>query len=413
MALTQPISPSSRQPFGAVDSSRLRFLQSMKNQQNGTTSTSLKRRLDTSEFLDTENMDPSSNSPAKRNRYSPNEDVSKTPTFTFTAPEQSITTHRHFQTPLARVKKASLPNSAPLRAPAGRSPKSRPAKAFSRRSIGSSSYTRVDPPSFTKPHAPRAPFSIADALHGTLNTSIRQTKTSPPDCGKQRLPKAWDFEIYADTEQDEMANLMEHSTCVLDISDDEDKSRNKDDRGKENIPPPDCVNRGTETDAAGVKDAFENLPAGRMVEMSDEPRSALGELDIAQFVHEENKNENILENVESTPSTHDDCQQEYSPSEENSPSATVQITPPSEPSFTDNAPQQHQPSHPTLASHAAISALISSSVPVTGPCLFNKEAIAPTDEEIKIWESGSVAGEAAEGDTTTIASVTSNNIAPP
>jgi hypothetical protein len=40
------------------------------------------------------------------------------------------------------------------------------------------------------------------------------------------------FDIYEDTVEDEMSNLMEHSTCTLDISDDEGRRAAKDDRGK-------------------------------------------------------------------------------------------------------------------------------------------------------------------------------------
>jgi hypothetical protein len=55
------------------------------------------------------------------------------------------------------------------------------------------------------------------------------------------MPKAWFFEIHEDTPEQEAANLMEHSASVLDISSDDDvesKTRSED-RGKENIPPPD------------------------------------------------------------------------------------------------------------------------------------------------------------------------------
>ncbi|EER41044.1 conserved hypothetical protein [Histoplasma capsulatum H143] len=102
MALTQPVSPPARQPFGVIDPSRLRFLQSAKNQQN----------------------DPSAfNTPsAKRARGTGDEDVSKT-----------------------------------------------------------------------------APGTVT-------NNSSRINRNHP---------KVWDFEIYTDTEQDEMANLMEHSTCMI------------------------------------------------------------------------------------------------------------------------------------------------------------------------------------------------------
>ncbi|OJD28328.1 hypothetical protein ACJ73_00253 [Blastomyces percursus] len=506
MALIQPMTSPARQPFGVIDPSRLRFLQSAKNQQNGITTPSLKRRLETSDLSDTENVDPSSSfgSPStKRTRNALDDDVSKTapattatPTkFSLAAPNKPITTTpRRLQTPLSQVKRvATLPNSAPLRAPAGRSPKSKPARAFSRRSIGS--YTRIDPPSFTKAHAaPRAPFSIADALHGTLgmlNTSVvpntrnatsqtqrfQSTKIIVPEDVNvnvnirssnssynnnnniKRHPKAWYFEIYTDTEQDEMANMMEHSTCVLDISDDEEKPRHKDDRGKENIPPPvEFVGQrwmmGGEDGAAAAVET-EGEGTARNVEMTDEPRSALGELDVTRFVavaeaevapevaeegerdgHDcENSNDNahVLNTIDPTaiplpPST---AQEEHFQSQDEKPSeaevetarstsssssppsrSTPQSQPPPPSKHTYHShpyhPHHHnhekqnppKPSHPTLASHAAISALIANSAPsfanstCTTSTSTSSSSLCTTRNEIEIWESGSAADEA-------------------
>ncbi|PGH09839.1 hypothetical protein GX51_00526 [Blastomyces parvus] len=514
MALAQTMPSPVRQPFGVIDPSRMRSLQSAKNQQNGIITPSLKRRLDTSDLSDTENVDPSSfGTPStKRTRNTLDEDVSKTAPattatttkFSFAAPAKPITTNpKRLQTPLSQVKRAAaLPNSAPLRAPAGRSPKSKPARAFSRRSIGS--YTRIDPPSFTKPNgSTRAPFSIADALHGTLgmlktsvapnahNTTsqtriLQSTKITAPEDAHltvnisssinssnnnnnnniKRLPKAWDFEIYTDTEQDEMANLMEHSTCVLDISDDEEKPRHKDDRGKENIPPPvEFVGQrwmmgGEDRAASTVEGEREQEGTGRNVEMTDEPRSALGELDVSRFVsvaesesgpegaeegakdghdyENSNINAHLLSTIDPTtiPLPPPTAQEDHSQSQDEKPSerkaetadhtlitSTTSSPPPSQsppqyqpphpsthtyhghPYFThyhhhEQQQNQHKPSHPTLASHNAISALISNSAPplanstgttntsTTSPSLFTPS------NEIEIWETGSAADEA-------------------
>ncbi|KAG5291563.1 hypothetical protein I7I48_03409 [Histoplasma ohiense] len=503
MALTQPVSPPARQPFGVIDPSRLRFLQSAKNQQNGIPTPYLKRRLDTSDLSDTENVDPSAfNTPsAKRARGTGDEDVSKTAPgtatkFVFVAPPKPslAKNQKHLQTPLSQIKRASsLPNSAPIRALAGRSPKSKPAKAFSRRSIGS--YTRIDPPSFTKTRvASRAPFSIADALHGTLNSlntraisthstkpqtrTLQSAKSSPLETNvnidiinssriNRNHPKVWDFEIYIDTEQDEMANLMEHSTCVLDISDDEDKLRkNVDDRGKENIPPPPPpLDFAGEQDAAvddagvtvapsaaavaaaaslsGAAAATVDGVEGRNVEMTDEPRprSALGELDVTRFVavseetDEEEQDGNGSENacvlntidpaaIPLPPPTgqEENCQFQDKKLSESDPDSQSQRFPPSTHNSCPYSPYPHhhhhqqpqpKPSHPTLASHAAISALISSTAPqmpststaknLTPTCSLASSSSLPTNNEIEIeiWESGSAADEAeaeARGD---------------
>ncbi|KAK2732875.1 hypothetical protein FQN55_003882 [Onygenales sp. PD_40] len=433
MALTQPISPS-RQPFGVLDSSRLRFLGSVKNQQNAVTA-SLKRRLDTTDLSDTENVDPSStlDSPAKRTRNNTDEDVSKsssTPKFTLTPFKPSTTTAnttKRLQTPLTQLKKPSLPNSAPLRAPAGRSPKSKskPIKAFSRRSIGS--YTRIDPPTFTSTkqhHAARAPFSIADALHGTFNTPQSQSSSRSVMLQEKARPKAWDFEIYVDTEQDEMANLMEHSTCVLDISDDETRGKRweGEDRGKENIPPPEFEGRGGE----GMQDTAVSVPVavavgGRVsveMTMTDQPRSALGELDISHFIAG-NENENVS-NIKPSmtiptitapeehqyqlqlPEQEQQQEQEQEQDHEQSPES-IPLPADNDNDYDDltNPAQEATPSQPKLASHAAISTLITRSAPA--PAVHDDSSSTqtqtgvgmgmdmPTAAEVEIWESGSAA----------------------
>ncbi|KAK2814030.1 hypothetical protein FQN50_000434 [Emmonsiellopsis sp. PD_5] len=429
MALTQPISPP-RQPFGVLDSSRLRFLGSVKNQQNAVTA-SLKRRLDTTDLSDTENVDPSStlDSPAKRTRNNADEDVSKSSASKFTLTPfkpstTAINTTKRLQTPLTQLKKPSLPNSAPLRAPAGRSPKSKskPIKAFSRRSIGS--YTRIDPPTFTSTkqhHAARAPFSIADALHGTFNTPQSQSRSVTLQ--EKARPKAWDFEIYVDTEQDEMANLMEHSTCVLDISDDETRGKawEGEDRGKENIPPPEFEGRGGEgmqRDMAVSAAAGVGGRASVEMTMTDEPRSALGELDISHFIAgSENENENGS-NIETSTTiprvTHPEEHEPQLPDQEQEQEQTPESIPLPADNDNDDADDEltHQhpqpeattttPSKPKLASHAAISALIACSAPPPPPS--STQTVMDmgmgmgmsTAAEVEIWESGSESVTAAD-----------------
>ncbi|EEH49692.1 uncharacterized protein PADG_05771 [Paracoccidioides brasiliensis Pb18] len=427
MALTQSMSPLTRQPFGVIDSSRMRFLQSMKNQQNAAPSTSLKRRLDTSDLSNTETINPSSLSfgplGSKRARNHLVQVVSKPPKFTIASPRTTSTTNtKCLQTPVSKIKLATLPNSAPLRAPAGRSPKSKSksVKAFSRRSITSSSptYTRIDPPTlFAKPHAPRAPFSIADALHGTRNTASQTTKAAGPsnvntnnnsNAIDKPCPKDWDFEIYVDTEQDEMANLMQHSACVLDISDDEDKPRSKDERGKENIPPAEMIGEALITEMGSGRNS-----RSRTLIMTDElqgqtqaqPRAVLGELDVALFISEEDvresermekelereqelKNENENENINLDTAY---IAAEHSPLSEHS----IEQSQVSNHHHYQHEPQQHQHqrSNSQLASHAAISSLIFGTADgVDASSAFKAER--PTNVKIEIWESESVAGEA-------------------
>ena len=160
--------------------------------------------------------------------------------------------------------KRQEPSSAP--APAGRSPTKQKHKGLmSRRRFTASPFTRVDPPS----SAPAAglPFSIDAAIAGTLPGLKPKSKS-------KTSTKGWQFEIHEDSPDDEMANLMEHSTCTLDISDDEGRCSPKGDRdNKENIPP---VNY----EAGG------NTPASRRDMMTDEVRSPLGDLDAQKYYAE-------------------------------------------------------------------------------------------------------------------------------
>ncbi|PGH00578.1 hypothetical protein AJ80_09149 [Polytolypa hystricis UAMH7299] len=398
-ALTQSVSPP-RQPFGIIGASRLRVLDSMKNHQNGLTANSRKRRHE-SESSDTENVDPSLKSSAKRKRTTLDDGAFKKPVNFINTPVKSIFVQPssvRLQTPISRPKDLHIPKSAPLRAPAGRSPKSKVGKAFSRRSIGS--YKRVDPPSFAKHLAPRAPFSIADALNGTFSPAV---SAKPLPLEKPRS-KTWDFEIYVDTEQDEMSNLMEHSTCVLDISDDEEKAAVKDDRGKENIPPPEFTGLAVSMNRASSQPGSDT----RNVEMTDEPRSALGELDVSHFIA---KGEDASKVV--VVSEEDQETDELAGPVTCSTYVPTQATSCPAPKDSDTTPAA-----PTLLSHEAISAFIKSAASLAEaagiPLPEDQGTVeTPAAPEIDIWESESAAEEAAasvnpEGHSSTPATSATN-----
>ena len=81
------------------------------------------------------------------------------------------------------------------------------------------------------------------------------------------------FEIDEDTPEQEFDNLIQHSTCTLDISDDEGRPKN--DRGKENIPPLDYVVPANARQSASRNDM-----------MIDESRTPLGDLEASQYYAE-------------------------------------------------------------------------------------------------------------------------------
>ncbi|KAL8829405.1 MAG: hypothetical protein Q9170_006180 [Blastenia crenularia] len=101
------------------------------------------------------------------------------------------------------------------------------------------------------------------------NTSLVEKTAVKPHIGKKSR-KRWDFTIHEDTPDEELTNLMEHSTCTLDISDDENRGKFRDDRDKENIPPPGCP-------------VSTIHPIGRRDMMTDGVRSPLGKLNTADY----------------------------------------------------------------------------------------------------------------------------------
>ena len=186
--------------------------------------------------------------------------------------EESTITHD------ARIKRRAEPSSAPA-APAGRSPKPKRVGILSRRRATGSSYTRVNPPASSS----AVPFSLNAALAGTVPMKTKSKSSS----------KAMHFDIYEDSPDDEMANLMEHSTCTLDISDDESRLSPKADRdNKENVPPVDYH-------------IAANAPVTRRDMMTDEVRAPLGDL-VAQDFYAEGCDANSVIIIPAEESQHDE-----------------------------------------------------------------------------------------------------------
>lgn len=81
-----------------------------------------------------------------------------------------------------------------------------------------------------------------------------------------------------------MTNLMQHSTGVLDISDDESKTSSTDDRGKENVPPAEL---GIDLPRSAEVAALIAAAATRKANKMEEDRSPLGELNAADYYPED------------------------------------------------------------------------------------------------------------------------------
>lgn len=342
-----------------------------------------------SDVSDAENIDPLlMGSPSKRNKggFQLHQDTTintdsihifTKPALPVKTPAKARSSSSEFITP-ARPIRGQTSLSAPLRAPAGRSPKSKTksVKAFGRRSLG---FCRVDPPTFNKRSMTRVPFSIADALNGTFTVSRPVVESTSSTTAKTRRPKAWDFEIHADTEHDEMANLMQHSTCVLDISDDEEK-QTRENRGKENIPPSQPL-----ADGNNVSATAQRTPATtpRNVEMGGEPRSPLGELDVKAFIPEGEDINSVV----------------IIPGDEDDTSAVPNSTADPTEKSLDNTPKQQ--SKPAVQSECLSKTDISALLGRTSPKVQVKESVKKDTPaaELNVRESSSATEEALAATT--------------
>lgn len=123
---------------------------------------------------------------------------------------------------------------------------------------------------------------LAFSLDTALTNTLVSYDSVPAAKSKARAKSTGlSFEIREDSFDEHNAIVMEHSTCILDISsDDEAVARAREDRGKENIPPPDhvavSVNRSI---AVEEKKARRAAHAHAM----DEDRSPLGVLPAEPF----------------------------------------------------------------------------------------------------------------------------------
>ncbi|KAM0328856.1 hypothetical protein ACHAQA_005272 [Verticillium albo-atrum] len=304
-----------RQPFAPLDGARLQNLGSLKNRQNALTQASGAKRkaADVVENDDSENIDPTifskrskaSNSPypakdiLKPTAYvlkasTPFRDTSVLRSPTKPAPLTSSRPRALLQpkSPAAKLNTA-IAKSTPLSAPAGRSPtRSKRSGILSSRRRTAGPYTRVDPPLFNLSAA--APFSLDAALKGTIPSyaarssiaaqplhapSVSASKISvSKDLNEPDLKASWFFDIHEDTPEQEMTNMLQHGTCVLDISSDEESEvkatrERAEGRDKENVPPADDV---SQTTARQIRSQEDDM-------IIEKQRIALGEMDAAAF----------------------------------------------------------------------------------------------------------------------------------
>lgn len=288
---------------------------SARNQQASLSSPGKRKAADFLNVDDFENVDPALLFSKRSKADGPSKDFFKPPSLSITKSSSSsaafsskdgisasafnspakgaLPRPRSILNPKSPAKKlSSLSRGAaggPMSAPAGRSPTrgNKRIGILNRRRTGT--FTRIDPPTFS---LSSTPFSLEAAIKGTVPSYAGKTKagsaksslslSSSDDFYGSNVKSSWEFDIHEDTPEQEMTNLLQHSTCRLDISSDEEcqrkASRDKaEGRGKENVPPADDVSQ------TSVRRATTMSEGGMEYE---KPRTALGDLNVEDFYAE-------------------------------------------------------------------------------------------------------------------------------
>jgi hypothetical protein len=205
------------------------------------------------------------------------------------------------------------------------------------------------------------------------------------------MKPSWFFDIHEDTPEQEMTNLLQHSTCTLDISSDEEseqKARREKDEGrdKENVPPVDDVSQTSARRTARVS-------ADDMI--VEKERVALGEMNTADFYADGCDESSVIiipadEEEPVEPQVQAPLQQLAEQSAESQIEPQVEILadcdPVAEtfefvPEIKDVEPSLPSCSVDTLMAQASSSALV-------------LQPIEGTGESFELWESGSTKDEA-------------------
>ncbi|KAG5958394.1 hypothetical protein E4U57_001358 [Claviceps arundinis] len=248
-----------RPALAPLDRARIQSLMSLKNSQNNILQTNTKRKADLLDYDDTENVDPSLF--AKRSKgvssfmLKPSAYVLTTAAATPTTEAGASRNPFHSGTAPRRIMKlksrsnrlsTTINMPSPLPAPAGRSP------TLSKRSCLPSTRIRSSEADSCTRDESRASDFLGSALNGTIRTfgsRPRSNAVSKESSSSTQSPliglnsvEGWFFDIHEDTPDEEMTNMLQHRTCTLDISSDEEieqrESREKaEGRDKENVPP--------------------------------------------------------------------------------------------------------------------------------------------------------------------------------
>lgn len=254
--------------------------------------------------------------------------------------------------------------------PAGRSPQASPSKSTCKPFARRSNVSKTRPELASRKGVSR-PFSIAAALSG--KTEKTAATPAPAPAPKKETPASWSFDIHVDTEEEEMTNLMQHSTGVLDISDDARSttrgSRASSARGKENVPPSE-LGLSLSSVAPVARQQESAAAAARKSVMMEESRAPLGELNAADYYGA-------------------DCHAfSYAVVYEDGNEQEVDVV--SKPLLPRARPVRHS----KLSSVSSMSSILEATVPAEPKPVSDTDADADAGKGIDIWESESAAEEA-------------------
>ncbi|KAI1802930.1 hypothetical protein F4811DRAFT_526933 [Daldinia bambusicola] len=402
-----------RQPFAPLDGARLQTLTSLKNRQNALSNASSPKRKasDSLDTDDSENVDPvlySKRSKGSDNVFAPKDSFVK-PSFILAksasandvailSPPKAAAAPRarSILNPRSPASKSNISSarSTPLSAPAGRSPTRGKRSGILSSRQRTKAFSRVNPPNFGSSSASPAPFSLDAALKGTIpsytgrsgSSSAKSLSSSSSssslDLGslhEGEMKQSWFFDIHEDTPEQEMTNLLQHSTCVLDISSDEEsETRRQRERaeGKENVPPVDDVSQTSRPRAS--------RPAADDEMVFEKERSPLGEMNVREY-YSEGCDENTIVIIPGDDEEAGEAQQQQKQQQsESKPDFT-----PSSSSGESRAPQLTVEVEDGALSVDQLMGKTDESAP--GAAVL--EPLEGTGESFEVWESGSAKDE--------------------
>lgn len=195
--------------------------------------------------------------------------------------------------------------------------------------------------------------SLADGLYDTVSS----------------MKSSWFFDIHEDTPEQEMTNLLQHSTCLLDISSDEEceqklRREKAEGRGKENIPPADDVSQTSVQRGAAINEGDMEY---------EKPRVALGDLNVEEFYAKGcDPTSVIIVPGDEEDGTVVDGEQTEEPEQEHDAPADCKTTPEQE---VKAMPSLEESSEPEQAAEPAV--------------LPTLEPVDGTGDNFELWESSS------------------------